>query len=879
MSALLAAGLVLAAVLGGTASGYGELNETRASASAGLLLINEVLFDPEGTEAVGEWIELFNPQSTAVNAAGWTLSDQEGGTDFTFPATVFPPGGIAVIHVGAGQNATAFAGGYAEFFMGRATALLSNPGDDILLRDASNATVDFMSYGQWDGASVQSAPADFTYAHSNATAPEGFSLALTPSGLRVSVPTPLYPNGDDSASGLLIAEVHYFAWGANEFVTVHNSGADTLDISFWYLTDREGNVALPRGTLVPAGVSVTVAQNATNYRKQTLEVPDFEYAGSDPSVPDATIIGSAPAFSNSGDEVLLMNNFCVCQDAFAYGESFYLGAGWASGPALLVSQGDIAKRNRCPDTNTSADWANIRPYTIGQSDFSCSEYQADGPIQLFVSPDSSFNAVASAIDNAAERIWLAVYEFTQGPLAEKLSSAARRGVDVRVFLEGSPVGGLTPKELFLARQMVQAGAAVRFMTNDQDAQIHERYAYVHAKYAVIDDDTLLIMSENWGEYGIPLPGQTGNRGWGAVVQDAGAASYFATVFTEDWNPERADSVAYDSAHPLWDSGLNSTSENPPGKQTYSSLTVSSPATLTPVLSPDTSLDPGTVLGLLSAAEERVYVEEFYIYKHWGTRSGGSPTLTPNLYLEAVIDAARRGCEVRVLLDATYYNAMDTDPIDNDDTVAYINAISAAENLDLQAKMVNVTEHDFEKIHNKGMIADSNVLISSINWNLNSVTCNRESGLIIGNRDAANYFTAVFMDDWKDDRTPPFAHFLTDQTYRANHSAVINASTSSDNVGITNYTWALDGLVTCYGQCFIFEMAAPGTYMLNLTVSDAWGNAGSYERSITVVAEDAEIDGQGNATGDDTMTIFILVLLMVPIFIFFALLAVIKLKRR
>jgi phosphatidylserine/phosphatidylglycerophosphate/cardiolipin synthase-like enzyme len=59
---------------------------------------------------------------------------------------------------------------------------------------------------------------------------------------------------------------------------------------------------------------------------------------------------------------------------------------------------------------------------------------------------------------------------------------------------------------------------------------------------------------------------------------------------------------------------------------------------------------------------------------------------------------------------------------------------------------------FANVHNKGMIVDNtSVLISSINWNENSVTRNREAGLIIENEEIALYYAEVFFYDWKLDQ--------------------------------------------------------------------------------------------------------------------------------
>jgi phosphatidylserine/phosphatidylglycerophosphate/cardiolipin synthase-like enzyme len=40
-----------------------------------------------------------------------------------------------------------------------------------------------------------------------------------------------------------------------------------------------------------------------------------------------------------------------------------------------------------------------------------------------------------------------------------------------------------------------------------------------------------------------------------------------------------------------------------------------------------------------------------------------------------------------------------------------------------------------------------VLISSINWNEQSIRKNREAGILLENRAAAEYYATVFLSDW------------------------------------------------------------------------------------------------------------------------------------
>src|SRR5690606_7634234 len=55
----------------------------------------------------------------------------------------------------------------------------------------------------------------------------------------------------------------------------------------------------------------------------------------------------------------------------------------------------------------------------------------------------------------------------------------------------------------------------------------------------------------------------------------------------------------------------------------------------------------------------------------------------------------------------------------------------------------------EKIHNKGVIIDrEKVLVSSINWNMNSPTFNREAGVIIHHPGVGEHYSLAFERDWE-----------------------------------------------------------------------------------------------------------------------------------
>jgi hypothetical protein len=373
---------------------------------------------------------------------------------------------------------------------------------------------------------------------------------------------------------------------------IHNPLTYDVDISAWYISDEEGVAAFPAGSSLEQGQSYIISENSTNYFEEMLTYPDFEYTSNSTDALDMIVIGTTPVLSNGGDEAFLMNNYGTIIDAFVYGDSNYAGDGWNSGPTEGLSQGKVAKRNyhnEYADTNTSDDWANLREYSIAQSDFPVDTFSVSGGLGLFSSPDTTFEEICNAIDLAQSTIDINLYEFTNTQLANHLYDALSRGVKVNLFLEGAPVGGINATELYIARQIVELGGNVRMMTNDEANDIHQRYSYNHAKYAVFDNYSVIVLSENWVWTGVPPHGEGGNRGWGIKVDNAQVAQYFSGLFYTDWEPQMKDSVAFDSNHDMWAEGINCTHYGWQSQADFDSTRVTTSAAITPVILPEHGL--------------------------------------------------------------------------------------------------------------------------------------------------------------------------------------------------------------------------------------------------------------------------------------------------
>lgn len=488
----------------------------------------------------------------------------------------------------------------------------------------------------------------------------------------------------------------YLSGDPDEYLVLSGSGPlDGIMVS-----DGKSGFSFPPGSSI-AG-TLTIARNGTAFLQSHGMFPEYEWQDSTSQVPDV-ISSKSLRMANANDSLMVYDNGNLVQSV-----------SWPH---------DVTAREGQVHFLEEGIW-DPRTLMLGQSRFVPAEYSGV-TVTAFVSPDCSSEVFSSVIGNASEEILLNVYEFSSPAMAAALARARGRGVSATVLIEGGPVGGIGEEEKAALWDLNQSGIPVYAMMSTAGA--HAPYRYDHAKYVVIDRTSVLVVSENFKYNGFTPEGISGNRGWGVVLHDPATAAYFATVFQEDvqspsvvpytGTPGRREAISTETHTPVFH------------PQTFTG------ASVRPVLAPDTS---SQVTALIASAEKSIEIEEAYITNE--TR------FTLNPYLAAAVDASRRGVRVRILLDSYWYNTEGKN--DNDEMVALINRIAAAEHLPLEGRLADLETSRLSKIHNKGVIVDGRkVLVSSINWNSNSPNFNREAGVIIDHPGVAEYFTSVFEDDW------------------------------------------------------------------------------------------------------------------------------------
>jgi hypothetical protein len=381
---------------------------------------------------------------------------------------------------------------------------------------------------------------------------------------------------------------------------------------------------------------------------------------------------------------------------------------------------------------------------------------ATARVTVVVAPDNAYVALADLLRSAEREILIGGYTFESVWLTQVLTERLEAGVPVTMFLEGAPAGGLAEAELWNCQQIADAGGHVSFMHSDSAEHIHDRYRYHHAKYIIVDRRWAAIGSENFGNHAMPVDNKTdgtaGDRGVFLITDEPHIVGYVRDLLTRDSDAARyVDVMAYGqvapyvvppSYTPVYSTGGGGYGYMAP----FSSTVPSFEATYFQVLhAPETSLrfSDGLIgLVLAAGAGDKVLVEQMNEPRNWGSGAGDLAT-DPNLRLEAYIEAARNGAQVRILLD----KGLDAER-ENYDTAFYILDVARAEGLDLEARLGNPTGRG---IHNKMVLVrlgeDGYVHVGSLNGTEISSKANRELALQVRSFGAYSYLKEVFEYDW------------------------------------------------------------------------------------------------------------------------------------
>ncbi len=494
--------------------------------------------------------------------------------------------------------------------------------------------------------------------------------------------------------------------GDFEGVTITNYGNAPSDLSDLSICDGEGSVSFTETLTLEPGCSISVLRSEPDSWFICERYLTFR---------SSAVSQSRFALADEGDQVYIERNGEVL-DCFVYGNAEPC-AGWTGEPLQKIPRYRYAYRASAFDTDSSEDW---RIGTEGMMHV-LPESIHEASVIPFAFPDSEGAPVFDALRSAKREIRLCIYTLDHPGVAYILLESMRKGVSVTVLAEGDPAGGMPKNELEILSALSNEGADVRVIKRSDDG--FRRYTYMHAKYAVIDSNTVIMTSENWTQSSF-----SSNRGWGAIVRSESCASTFVSVFGSDSDLSNTDVRRFDEVYPTHTPG-----RVPPFS--YSdSYAKEYPADVVPVFSPD---GPFVALeSLISEAEHRVYSQQLRVQYSWGETLSGNPVAW-------MCQAAERGADSRLIIDVSFDNPFDEDTRDG----FAVRSILKGEKVEVRCVEGSGS---YSMTHNKGLVVDDSVFIGSVNWTSTSFFQNREAAFIIRSAEAADFFSELFLSDWGPD---------------------------------------------------------------------------------------------------------------------------------
>jgi len=562
-------------------------------------------------------------------------------------------------------------------------------------------------------------------------------------------------HGEDGAKQhILIYEASPYPYAKTnmEYVCILNPSNERISLNGYFITDFEGKLIL-HGYIAPNS-KIYIAQNSTSFLHFMGFYPNYTYS----EVKEGRF-----SLANKGDEIALYNNSQMV-DIVIYGNSKYNGTGWTGKP-LSISQGHLLRRVNLIDTNSSKDWSTY--HVIGQSDFKPEKFKAS--IELFPYPDK-WREVLRFTKEAKKNILIESYTMDSIALENTLEEKLADGVNVSILLDGSPIGGIKDSEKYVVQSLYSKGANIKFMINEPSEGIYDRYTFLHAKFIIVDNEKVLISTENFGESSLS---PCGNRGYGVIVRSANFAKYMERVFYDD-------------------------SKNVEDIENYSGSFQ------------NTSLKEGKIeirRAVFESINLSAYIEPLI-----------APDFSYTLFKNFVSE--QRDLKIEALyIDTTVWKL-----VQNKTSYALVQYKNKGEDV----RLFDGYEHYIPYLHAKLIIGDSSVLLGSMNIGISSMLRNREVSLIIRSKQAANYLSKIFDYDWRGEYKPViFAHLN-----KYGNTLRIDLSKSVGN--IKEYIVYVDGKkVRETSNAIIHLKLKPGEHEIKIVAIDYWGDRVSIERNVEI----------------------------------------------
>ncbi len=321
--------------------------------------------------------------------------------------------------------------------------------------------------------------------------------------------------------------------------------------------------------------------------------------------------------------------------------------------------------------------------------------------------DEIFPAMTGAIRAAKVTVDLESYIFKNDKAGEifaaALIDAARRGVEVRVLVDGTGSSHSGP----ILDRMRQAGAKVYVFHPIGLWSLYDIGWRTHRKILVVDGAISFTggfcIADDW------LGNARNPKEWrDMMVRATGPVSaQMQAVFSEDWTYTTGEILAGEKFYPRI---------APAGGVEAQAIKVSR--------GDSSSLAEILYVVAIKSAEKSIHIQNAYFVPDTQIR-------------EALIEAARRGVDVRIMVPGRHID------------MPLVRMASRLHYGDLLKAGVHILEYNRTMMHQKGAVIDGLFsLVGSINFDGRSLRANAEDSLAFYDRDFAARLDATFADDEK-----------------------------------------------------------------------------------------------------------------------------------
>ncbi len=318
---------------------------------------------------------------------------------------------------------------------------------------------------------------------------------------------------------------------------------------------------------------------------------------------------------------------------------------------------------------------------------------ADASVTLFVEPESKEDVILNAIDAAQQSIWIEMYEFTDGTVANKLlaKKAANPNLDVQLLYDPKHVPAVLSPDGQHLPTWAQPNQAVKADGNP--------VGFCHAKFMLIDARSAYIMTANFTEAALGGTAEATNREYIICDTDPQDIQMLQAIF-------RADRQG-----------------TPLASQTAPNLVVTDLSAL--------------LRALLGSAQQSIYIQvESLADPHSGGRLAQSQSIEG-----ALLDAAqsRRLQDIKIMLPPLPGALTMMPTVDNTAAIGGLQAGTTSITITTQAQYY---------MHAKLIIIDQRLaFVGSQNLTREALNYNREVGIILKNAESVKTLSTAFLSDW------------------------------------------------------------------------------------------------------------------------------------